>query len=483
VSYRYFDYPGLREQPINKGEQVIWIAHSRKSPGYNGAKALADTPENHLAIRIEAVSILAKQLQSRDFETWAEAVWSARALVEAQIQASSDTDAVKPLIEPLFSHAGYGGIGRGESMAAEQLLARIGKPAVPFLFGKLDSTEARERRLAVTILTAMGALDAETVSAIRPLLHDKDTYVRRAVIDSLSKLSTESAVVVDDLKRAVNDKVVGHRFLARAALVRIGIDEERHILAIAKHLKQLDADGYDPPAAQAARILGELGPKAKMVWPELVSALESPNPSIRVNSAQALGSMHADSDQAIGALVNLLSNEPEREVRRSAAAALGTIGPKAQTAIAPLAEILRQADKESRDDPNTDRTGWWVAARALGQIGGPDAIAVLEQALNNHDPDIRARTACRRVWPSRASWPNRSPEWYSHSSCATSANSLFAFFACLFRESYGSAVFLLRCELETSFILTGGGFLSPTLCGAQMLISTCSRRRWIQRMR
>ena len=290
VSYRYFDHPGLRERPIQKGEQVIWIMHSLNPPGCIGAKALADTPENRLAIRIEAVPILARQLQSRDFETWAQAVSSARALVEAQIQASSDTEAVKPLIEPLFSHAGYGGIGRGESMAAEQLLARIGKPAVPFLFGKLDSTEARERRLAVTILTAMGALDAETVSAIRPLLHDKDTYVRRAVIESLSKLSTESAVVVDDLKRAVNDKVVGHRFLARAALVRIGIDEEKHILAIAEHLKQLNADGYDPPAAQAAGILGELGPKAKMVWPELVSALESPNPSIRVNSARALGS-------------------------------------------------------------------------------------------------------------------------------------------------------------------------------------------------
>ncbi|MHC4314879.1 MAG: HEAT repeat domain-containing protein, partial [Planctomycetota bacterium] len=351
---------------------------------------------------IDTIKKLAGQLANRKniatskmaWDEWTTALASAKALIEQQ--PAAEMHMFKPLFEPLFSKVSWGGIIRRESRTAADLLVRIGKPVVGFLLEKLKSTEARQRWSAIQILTEIGEPDAPVVSAIRPLLSDKDDYVRRVAIESLGKLGENARHAAEDLKATFNDTSVINQIFARATYIRIGHSKPEHIRAIAKYLESHDTKdevGYGSVAAVAASVLGDLGPVAIIAAPDLTAALNHPQSQIRINAAGALGRIGADSNQAIDALIDRLKNDTSRQVRRSATASLGMIGRKAQDAIPFLAKVLREADKESRNDPKTDRTGWWVAARAVGQIGGANAIPVLEESLKNNDPDIRSTSA------------------------------------------------------------------------------------------
>ena len=54
-------------------------------------------------------------------------------------------------------------------------------------------------------------------------------------------------------------------------------------------------------------------------------------------------------------------------------------GPTANAAIPALRAALNGDEKG----------GWWVAAEALGNIGGADVVPILTEALTNPDGDIR----------------------------------------------------------------------------------------------
>jgi len=73
---------------------------------------------------------------------------------------------------------------------------------------------------------------------------------------------------------------------------------------------------------------------------------------------------------------------PEAEDRLYATQALGEIGPAAETAIKPLADILKDKNSDVR----------WKAAWALGRIG-PAAVGLLVKALKEEESEIRQYAA------------------------------------------------------------------------------------------
>jgi len=97
--------------------------------------------------------------------------------------------------------------------------------------------------------------------------------------------------------------------------------------------------------AAAARILGELGPKAKDAVPDLQAALA----------------------------------DPDKEVRRSAARSLGDIGPASKSAVPTLGKALKDADPQVRQS----------AAYALGRIGDPAARPFLEAAKKDTNESVK----------------------------------------------------------------------------------------------
>lgn len=103
--------------------------------------------------------------------------------------------------------------------------------------------------------------------------------------------------------------------------------------------------------AAAARILGELGPKAKDAVPDLQAALGDADKDVRRSAARALGDIGAASKPAVSALGKALK-DPDAQVRQSAAYALGRIGdpsakPMLEAARKDTDENVKRAAKEA----------------------------------------------------------------------------------------------------------------------------------------
>jgi HEAT repeat protein len=116
-----------------------------------------------------------------------------------------------------------------------------------------------------------------------------------------------------------------------------------------------------------------------------LEAVKHPDAGVRANAADAFGRVGADPGKVVAELTALLKHDPHRGVRRSAASALGEMGPAAVPAIPFLRKALQG-----------EGGGWWVAADAIGKIGGPDAVAALVEALESKDGDVRL-TAIKRL--------------------------------------------------------------------------------------
>jgi HEAT repeat protein len=215
------------------------------------------------------------------------------------------------------------------------------------------------------------------------LLADEDHYVRRAAMQGLGAQGPAAKAAISDLEKASTDPNLPNRVTARVALIRIAGPSEERVSALADLLRLKEP--CDGAAAYAATELGRLGRKAKSAAPQLLKALKHTDAQVRVDAADALGRVGADPEKAVAALIALLKDDPEREVRRSAAAALGNLGPAAVSAVPALRQAMRG-----------EGGGWWVAADAIGKIGGPDAVSALVEALESKDGDVRL-TAIKRL--------------------------------------------------------------------------------------
>jgi hypothetical protein len=95
----------------------------------------------------------------------------------------------------------------------------------------------------------------------------------------------------------------------------------------------------------AARSLGRIGPAAV---PELILALQDPNPLLRRQAASVLARIGPDAKSAVPALTALL-DDPDERVRKTATYALGQIGPAAAEAVPVLMQVIREHAADQHD--------------------------------------------------------------------------------------------------------------------------------------
>ena len=291
--------------------------------------------------------------------------------------------------------------------AAAFAVGRIGDPrAIPPLTTALNDENLNVREAAAIALGEIG--DPQAIPALITALNDKDSNVRRLAVRALGEIGDPQAIpplitALDDQNQDVRKAAAGaldtlHWSPGRDATgvaywmgkgdwdrcVKIGVPA---IEPLTKALNHRDLDLRRAAAAALGRIKG---PRA---IPPLITALNDHDGDVRRAAADALHMLHWSPGRdatgvaywmgkgnwdrcveigipAIEPLTKAL-NHRDLDVRRAAAAALGTIGDP--QAIPALITALNDQDWHVRK----------AAVHALGAISDPQAIPPLITALND----------------------------------------------------------------------------------------------------
>jgi HEAT repeat protein len=180
---------------------------------------------------------------------------------------------------------------------------------------QLRSGTEEERRDAVLGLTRLDDNDAAT--ALVSALTDVSPAVRALAVAGLGERS-DTGMVSHIAARLTSDKDPFVRKAAAYSLAEFSGSDRTSALITGLKDKDQEVRGA------AAVALGDHGDSGAVA--SLTSALSDKNPFVRAHSARALGINGSAAASAVPALVGLLGSDPDLEVKRQAATALGSIG-------------------------------------------------------------------------------------------------------------------------------------------------------------
>jgi len=168
------------------------------------------------------------------------------------------------------------------------------------------------------------------------------------------------------------------RWKAAAVLVRLGPVAK----FASKDLREAfrEETDLDVKVKMAEAIWAVDRPISSVLTPFLIEALAVKDPEIRIGAAGVLGQMGVRAKVGVPHLISRLKDEAI-SVRIAAVLALGEIGPTAQKAAEPILAMIHE-----KEDPLVDS----MAAIALGMMG-PEVAPLLTKALE--DPLQRKRMA------------------------------------------------------------------------------------------
>lgn len=316
-------------------------------------------------------------------------------------------DAVLPLIAALSD------LDHDVRRVAAEALGNIGPVTEYALTSLVAALRDENNHVRDAVADALERIGVRADKAIVPLtkaLEDREDFVRRAAAKALGNIGPEASAAVPALVEALKDSDIGVSRSAAEALIKIG---PRALVAVGSLIQLLKSDGGYVPCA-ATKILGSMGPSAEEAVPALIEALEAEDPNICEASAEALGRIRSgDQSKVVMSLAAALRHE-NVYVRRAAASALGSMGPKAEEAVQPLIQALRDSEQEVsravtdalirigpraldavgplvqllKDDSEYVR---WAAANILGSIGpaAEDAVSALIEAQRDSSSNVR----------------------------------------------------------------------------------------------
>jgi len=249
--------------------------------------------------------------------------------------------------------------GGERRVAAIQAIAALGpeaKSAVEPLVALLADADAETKGHVAMALGRIGPDAAAALPSLIAAAGDTDANVRQNVVEALGRIGAQDPGVVPALAAALRDDDYNVVLFAITALRHVGAGAAEAVPALVEVLPE------NPSAISA---LAAIGPAAQDAVPALVDvALEGINSDVTREAARALGDI---SDVAVATVTERLGDS-NSDVRARAAEILGVLGPRAASAVPPLAEALQD------EIPAVQSS----AARALGDIG-PAAEAALPQ--------------------------------------------------------------------------------------------------------
>ncbi len=257
-----------------------------------------------------------------------------------------------------------------------------------------DDPVPRKRKVAVVALGQIGDAERSAIPAVlqavtRALRNDASPVVREQAAVVIGQMKTEDAVAaVNDLTEAVRvEREPGVRKQIAVALARLGKLAKPAIQPLTGALKDADAG----VRAAAADALGRIGPDAKPATAELLLLLKDANKAARQAAIFALGRVEPEElAEPASALVTILNNDPDPDLRKEALLALGFLGDTSSPVVAAVATVLSDKSTEMRA----------LAALTLGKFG--PAVRSAETELTkviktDSDKNVRlnaVRTIC-----------------------------------------------------------------------------------------
>jgi HEAT repeat protein len=231
--------------------------------------------------------------------------------------------------------------------------------------------------LFLAALTVSADPSPEALAKARRNLASTTVETRREAIKHLIH-SDLSVHLVPEMRATLKDSDDEVRSIAATAVGNLGAKGEAAIPAL---IAQLEKDKFKEARETAARALGRIGkavPADRTAVKSLKKAVaEDADPVTRTVALGALAMMAEDVPGQVAALRKFLTHG-EPLVRMKAAHALGMIGTPAKSAAGEIAAVL---EKET----DAHRRGY--VARALGNVGDPEFLPVLEKALKKEtDP-------------------------------------------------------------------------------------------------
>ena len=221
--------------------------------------------------------------------------------------------------------------------AVAQVLAAIGKPAVPSLLEVLQKEDDPSLRAAAAY--ALGGLgrpiEPTAIPALIAALRDKDERVRSAAAFTLAA------------HRPVTDKALPALSSSRSTPQASCRESARRLCPLSSKRHGTNRGDF---RLRVALVIDGIAPTTEGLVPALVAAMRDPDVDVRILAAQALGRM---GERVVPDLIAALE-DTDAEMRRLSGATLGSMGPAARAAVPALIK-----HSKSKTD------GWWAAEAVL----------------------------------------------------------------------------------------------------------------------
>ncbi|MBI4612068.1 MAG: HEAT repeat domain-containing protein [Planctomycetes bacterium] len=251
-------------------------------------------------------------------------------------------------------------------------LVRVGGPeakkaVMPVLMEELAPANDFDNRqwAAENLAVIAGPEDEAAIPVLVAALLENAWQLKSGAIRALAKIGpAAAAALARELKNPTN------RFTALEGLGGMG---EAAVPAITSVLTDRDVEVR--LAALAA--LQKLGPKAAAAIPALEKAIRDSDSRVR---SEAFSALAAIGEPAVGELVKALADKSD-SVRGEAVMTLQRIGSGAKEALPALVKCL----KDENDNVCS------LAANAIAEIGGEEAVGLVRPLLRDRDTAVRRR--------------------------------------------------------------------------------------------
>lgn len=263
------------------------------------------------------------------------------------------------------------------------VIASIGPPAIAPTLRYVNDTDEEIRLVAARVLGQVRA--ASALRELVKLRDDSSERVRMSVVEALdrigrSEMSNESPARLAATRR-------GRWLFARApSKVKdaTAAEPDYSLELVLDTLRRGLTDASAAVRIQAAQALGSIGTRAASALPALIQLLQDSDETVRCKSAEALGKIGNHDERVSNALMGLLT-EPNPALQIAAAQALGTFKQNSSKAVTLLIPLLRHQEPALRQ----------TAAESIRDIGMLDdeALQLLEAGLRDEDSSARVSLA------------------------------------------------------------------------------------------